>query len=237
MRGKKLSSGPRSSSVSGFVRSRGAHVAGPQGMTNINAWDTAGARFEELDYPVSFAAQTGVSSVGNSVVYVIPAECLLRRSVSLPPTLRCALNAFEQTNRARPLSRDRRALRVGVFPLFQRAAEEGTAVGVTPTCVFWSELRNDWVVDGLVLDSAILDIDRTSTITCSTFHLSSFAIAEEEALSGDWAAVYRPPGLGVLKQVWRTALENQYHTCNEHAAGDIGTSVCKKLRNVLDDKE
>lgn len=104
--------------------------------------------------------------------------------------------------------------------VLQGATDEGTADGVLPTCVFWSELSNEWTVDGVVLESATLELDRTSTITCSTFHLSPFAVAEEEAPSGDWAAFGQLAGLSILQQVRRIAIEivKTYHTTPD----DIG---------------
>lgn len=54
-----------------------------------------------------------------------------------------------------------------------------SADGVTLGCVYWSETSNQWSVDGVALEGVSLELDGTSTITCRTFHLSPFAIADE----------------------------------------------------------
>lgn len=80
---------------------------------------------------------------------------------------------------------------------------EGAADDVTATCVVWSDTSNEWVVDGVIVESVIAEPDGTSIITCSTFHLSLFVIADETAPSGGWAAFGQLPGIGVLQQVRR----------------------------------
>ncbi|CAN0174466.1 unnamed protein product, partial [Ectocarpus sp. 4 AP-2014] len=56
-----------------------------------------------------------------------------------------------------------------------------TPGGVTPTCGYWSEVSNEWKVDGVVLGSVNVEVDGTSSIACWTFHLSPFAITEEQS--------------------------------------------------------
>ena len=90
--------------------------------------------------------------------------------------------------------------------------------------MFLSELSNEWVTDGMVLESSVLELDRTSTVTCSTFHLSAFAVAEEEALSGVWSAVGQLAGFDVLQQVRRTALDINYEPILTHKFRSPGTS-------------
>lgn len=56
-------------------------------------------------------------------------------------------------------------------------------------------------MDGVVVESVIVEPDGTSTITCSTFHLSLFAVADEEAPSSPWANFGQLISLDVLQQV------------------------------------
>ena len=75
------------------------------------------------------------------------------------------------------------------IPWSQVPVRAWTATSVTPNCVFWSETSNEWRVDGVVLGGVSPAVDGTSTITCSTFHLSPFAIAEESSAPVEWASV------------------------------------------------
>eukprot|EP00903_Cladosiphon_okamuranus_P011441 g10779.t1 len=80
------------------------------------------------------------------------------------------------------------------------ARTEGAGDGVTAMCVVWSDTTNEWVIDGVIVESIVAEPDGTWTITCSTFHLSLFAIADEEAPSGGWAAFRQLAGVDVLQQ-------------------------------------
>lgn len=60
---------------------------------------------------------------------------------------------------------------------------------MTPSCVFWSEASNQWSVDGVVLGGASPEVNGTSTITCWTFHLSPFAIAQETSEPVEWSPI------------------------------------------------
>lgn len=78
-----------------------------------------------------------------------------------------------------------------------------TATSVTPNCVFWSETSNEWRVDGVVLGGVSPAVDGTSTITCWTFHLSPFAIAEESSAPVEWSSVTLLGDTDVLLKVGR----------------------------------
>lgn len=79
--------------------------------------------------------------------------------------------------------------------------------GDTPTCVYWSEVASEWKVDGVVLGSANVEVDGTSSITCCTFHLSTFGIAEERSASIlQWIAVDQLTDTNVLQEVSRASV-------------------------------
>ncbi|CAM9843656.1 unnamed protein product, partial [Ectocarpus sp. 4 AP-2014] len=75
--------------------------------------------------------------------------------------------------------------------------------GVTPTCVYWSENSNEWKVDGVVLGYSTVEVDGTSSISCWTFHLSPFGIAEEQSASIQWITADQLTDTDVLRQVRR----------------------------------
>lgn len=81
------------------------------------------------------------------------------------------------------------------------AVRAWTDDGVTPSCVFWSEISNEWRVDGVVLEEVSPELDGTSTITCWTFHLSPFAVAEDMSETMEWSSVPLLAGTDVLLQV------------------------------------
>ncbi|CAM9275625.1 unnamed protein product [Ectocarpus sp. 4 AP-2014] len=74
--------------------------------------------------------------------------------------------------------------------------------GVTPTCGYWSEVSNEWKVDGVVLGSVNVEVDGTSSITCWTFHLSPFAITEEQSAPIQWITVHELTDTNVLQEYW-----------------------------------
>lgn len=86
-------------------------------------------------------------------------------------------------------------------PIEQGAAEQWKTHGNVPECVYWSENSNDWRVDGVVLGSIDHGMDGVSTVTCWTYHLSPFAIVNEEAPSGTWGNFRQLVGIGLLKEV------------------------------------
>ncbi len=51
------------------------------------------------------------------------------------------------------------------------------------------------------MESARPDVEGTFTLTCWTFHLSPFAIGDEDVPSGAWANLRQLAGIGVLKEV------------------------------------
>lgn len=81
-----------------------------------------------------------------------------------------------------------------------------TPDGVTPSCGYWSEVSNEWKADGVVLGSANVGADGTSSTTCWTFHLSPFAITEEQGASFQWIAVQQLTDANVLQEVGRASV-------------------------------
>ncbi|CAN0345035.1 unnamed protein product, partial [Ectocarpus sp. 8 AP-2014] len=77
------------------------------------------------------------------------------------------------------------------FPVkFEVVIQRWTPDDVTPTCGYWSEVSNEWKADGVVLGSANIEVDGTSSITCWTFHLSPFAITEKQSAPIQWITVH-----------------------------------------------
>ncbi|CBJ26668.1 hypothetical protein Esi_0040_0095 [Ectocarpus siliculosus] len=74
--------------------------------------------------------------------------------------------------------------------------------GITPTCAYWSEVSNEWKSDGIVLGSSTNEVGGASSITCSTFHLSPFAIAQEQSASVQWITADRLTDTNVLREYW-----------------------------------
>lgn len=83
-----------------------------------------------------------------------------------------------------------------LLQILQGDTEEGI-----PTCAYWSESNNTWLNDAIVLESYNVDPDGGGTIACSTYHLSAFAIAGAESVSGEWGFSNLLGGADVLREV------------------------------------
>ncbi|CBJ26667.1 hypothetical protein Esi_0040_0094 [Ectocarpus siliculosus] len=80
--------------------------------------------------------------------------------------------------------------------------QQWTPDDVTPTCGYWSEVSNEWKADGVVLGSANVKVDGTSSIICWTFHLSPFAITEKQSTPIQWITVHELTDTSVLQEYW-----------------------------------
>lgn len=88
-----------------------------------------------------------------------------------------------------------------------------TATSDTPSCVYWSETSNEWSVDGVVLEGVSPAVNGTSTITCWTFHLSPFAVAEEASEPVEWSS---------FSLLWDTNVLLEVGHLNRQVAGNTG---------------
>ncbi|CAM9632430.1 unnamed protein product [Ectocarpus sp. 6 AP-2014] len=80
--------------------------------------------------------------------------------------------------------------------------QQWTPDDVTPTCGYWSEVSNEWKADGVVLGSANVEVDGTSSIICWTFHLSPFAVTEKQSAPIQWITVHELTDTNVLQEYW-----------------------------------
>lgn len=78
----------------------------------------------------------------------------------------------------------------------QWAAHEGIW-----TCVSQTDDGESWDTNGIVIDSLNTDPDGTAEVACGTYHLSPFALVEQEASSSEWYTAGQLAGVDVLQQV------------------------------------
>lgn len=124
-----------------------------------------------------------------------------------------------------------------LFVATQVPARAWTVASVTPSCVYWSETSNGWSVDSVVLESVSPAVDGTSTITCWTFHLSPFAIAEEASEPVGWSSFSLLRDTDVLLEVGhpnlqvavRLAFGSSIHSVRPRPQ-PFGCCTCRSLR-------
>lgn len=72
----------------------------------------------------------------------------------------------------------------------------------TWTCVSRTEDGEGWETKGIVVESLTVSAeDGTAEVTCGTYHLSPFALAERDVSSSEWCTAGHLIGADVLNQV------------------------------------
>lgn len=100
-----------------------------------------------------------------------------------------------------------------------------TAGGI-PNCAYWSESNNTWQNDGIVLESYNADPDGRGKISCSTYHLSAYAVSGTESVSGEWGFLNPLGGINALQEVCFVRRPNP-SMLMVRAVLPRGTQICK----------
>lgn len=96
--------------------------------------------------------------------------------------------------------------------MLQGAAEQWAPHAGTSTCVSQTDDSEGWETNGIAVESLNIGADGAAEVTCGTYHLSPFAVAEQEASSSEWVTIGQLVGAGVLKQVRLRPSYWQYRT-------------------------
>lgn len=73
---------------------------------------------------------------------------------------------------------------------------------IAPKCAYWSEIGGEWREEGLMVASVNAGSEETSEFACWTFHLSLFAVQEQE-VSSQWVNIDQLTDTDVLLEVSR----------------------------------
>lgn len=89
-----------------------------------------------------------------------------------------------------------------VFDLSQGVSTPWDPAEVTATCESWVDQDTGWAIDGIALDSLLVDAEGVATIACRTYHLSAFSASEVAGESGLLSVFGTiPEDLNVLREV------------------------------------
>ena len=89
-----------------------------------------------------------------------------------------------------------------IFNLSQGVSTPWDPAEVTATCGSWVDQDTGWAIDGIALDSLLVDAEGVATIACRTYHLSAFSASEVAGESGLLSVFGTiPEDLNVLREV------------------------------------